>query len=506
MRRLALAALLALLPAAVQAQTPANPLRDQGIAAALATLEAAPQRRNFERGALMTLRAVERALQAGMRHGLIDRIPGLTFRARRGLPRGVVLPSPDALGSIARDLLADLEAAREVLDADPAPQAFVLDLGDVWLDLNANATRDPGEGAVEALVPLLMGRRNPGGMTGPGGAREPAMPPAVRFDAADRDWLVAYTHMVAGAGNLLLAFDPTPVLRDLAARSAQMDSLPVVPEYYDLDALRARLPALEAQIKDARDRLRALSEAMKPYQQRQRDLSDRLRANPGLAEKQEIEAAQTALNEDRAPLLDEDRRLSRERRAATAQAQSIRRILDQPAIGDRTPGDDLANVLRDPLTVLYVTLAALRQQPDVARIHAVRDHWLAMIAANRRFWAAVEMETDNDREWIPNGRQQSALPVTLEPGSGAIWLRVLDEAEAVLQGRLLLPHPVLPKGVGINLGSWLANPAPVDAMAWVQGVGALPHAARGPQISALSWRQFSALAQGRAGVLALWFN
>ena len=500
----ALAALMALPPVEARAQTPASLLRDQGIAAALTALEAAPQGRDFERGTLMVLRAVERSLQVGARHGLGDRmmrVPGLPFFASRGLPRRMPPLAPDTLSTMVRDLLADLDSARLVLNADPAPQAFVLNLGDVWLDLNENATRDPGEGAVEALLPMLVGRR---ALRGPDAVVPPS--PVVRFDAAGRDWLVAYTQMISGAGSLFLAFDPTPVLRDLAAQAGLLEGLPVVPDYYDLDALRARLPGLEAQVKDARDRMRALAEAMRPYRERQLALSERLRANPTPAEKLALEAEQAALNEERAPLLEEDQRVSRERRAAAEELQSVQRLLKQPAIGDRTPGDDFADMARDPLTVLYLALTALRQQPDVARVQAARDHWLAMIAANRQFWAAVEAETDNDREWIPNDRQQSALPVTLEPGTGATWLRVLDEAEAVLQGRLLLPHPMLPEGVGIGLSSWMATPGPIDLMAWVQGVGAVPYAARGPRISALSWRRFSALAQGRAGALALWFN
>jgi len=501
MIRFLFAAAVALLPALSHAQTaPLDVLRDRGLGPAVTAAADGPA---FLRGTLMTLRAVERSLQVGARHGLGDRmmrVPGLPFFASRGQPRRMPPLAPETLGTMVRDLLADLDAARLVLNADPAPQAFVLDLADVWLDLNANGARDPGEGAVEALLPVLMGRGFPRGQIG---AQTPL---EVRFDAADRDWLVAYTHMVSGAGSLFLAFDPTPVLRDLAAQAARLEGLPEVPEYYDLDALRARLPVLEAQVADARDRMRALAEAMQPYQERQRNLAERLRANPTPAEKLEIEAEQAALNEDRAPLLEEDQRVSRERRAAAEELQSVQRLLKQPAIGDRTPGDDFATMARDPLTLLYVVLTALRQQPDIGHAQSARDHWLAMIAANQRFWAAVGAETDNDREWIPNDRQQSALPVEVAPGAGAAWLRVLEEAEAMLTGRLLVPHPMLPDGTGINLAAWFDAPAPLDVLAWIQGMGAYPYAARGPRVSPLSWRQFTAMTQGRAGTFALWFN
>jgi hypothetical protein len=78
----------------------------------------------------------------------------------------------------------------------------------------------------------------------------------VRFDATDRYWLVAYSNMVSGAGSLYLAFDPAPVLRELETRTETLKTLPEVPEYYDLDALRARLPGLEAAERDLRVILR----------------------------------------------------------------------------------------------------------------------------------------------------------------------------------------------------------------------------------------------------------
>jgi hypothetical protein len=499
MRRFALALpLLALLPATAPAQTVGDTLRDAGVAAAIVRLEAAPEGRGFERGALMVLRAVERAAQTAFRHGLGNPVGGLPlngFMPRRGPTRATEPARPDTLASLTATLLADLEAARAVLATGDKP--FDLDLTALWLDVDGDGRRGAREGAAETLTPMLMGRR---------AARNAPASLVVRFDAADRDWLVAYTHMVAGAGNLMLAFDPTPVLRDLASQSALLDSLPVVPEYYDLDALRARLPVLEAQVKEFGDRLQSLSTTLKPLQDRRRNLTAQLRAKPSPANKPALDDERAALDAEIAELTSEEQRLRRARRATTDEAQATRRLLQMPQDRDRAPGDTIAGLIREPVTALYVALTALRQQPDVARVHAARDHWLAMITANRRFWAGVEAETDNDREWIPNDRQQSALPVTLEPGTGATWLRVLDEAEAVLQGRLLLPHPLLPEGVGIDLSSWLETPGPIDLAAWVQGVGAMPHAARGPRISAVSWRRFTALSQGRAGALALWFN
>ena len=504
MRRLALAACLALAPAVSALADTSAALRDRGIAAALAALEAAPQGKDFERGSLMVLRALETALQTAARHGLVDRAGGLMAMRplRNRLVRGVEPPAPETLSRLITTLLADLTAARAVLAAPADPAPFTLDLTAVWFDLNANGLRDHNESAMEMLLPLFLSRRDLA-------ARRDAsagQPVEVRFDAADRDWLVAYTHMVAGSGHLYLAFDPTPVLAELAERAKALANLPVLPDYYDRAALRASLPGLEARVAEARDRSRALADAMKPLQQRQRDLAERLRAKPDPATKAALDAEMEALRAELAPLNDEDQRLSRNRRAAAEEVQAIKRLLGQPAIGDRSPGDTVAAMARDPLTLIHVTLTALRQQPDVAHAQAVRDNWLAMIAANRRFWAAAAAETDNDREWIPNEAQQSAIGVTLEPGTAEAWQTILTDAEAVLQGRLLLPHPMLPDGAGISLASWFDDPGPLDLIAVIHGSGLWDHAARGPKISTMAWQRFRGLAQGRAGALAFWFN
>jgi hypothetical protein len=165
------------------------------------------------------------------------------------------------------------------------------------------------------------------------------------------------------------------------------------------------------------------------------------------------------------PLAAQDRRTEAERRAVAEEARAIRRLLGMPAIGDRTLGEDFASLARDPLTFLYVAQAALRQQPDIGHARSARHYWVAMIAANSRFWTAVAAESDNDREWIPNARQTSALPVTLAPDAGPAWLRVLDDAEAVLNGRLLIPHPMLPAGTGISACIFVVDPARERPMA-----------------------------------------
>ena len=149
---------------------------------------------------------------------------------------------------------------------------------------------------------------------------------------------------------------------------------------------------------------------------------------------------------------------------------------------------------------------AVNQPPKSESAHAAKAHFLAMIEDNRRFWAAVATETDNDREWIPNDAQTSALGLVLPPGTGNVWLGVLADAEALLTGRLLLPYWRGPEGQGINLGRMFDDPAPMSITGWVQGWAAVPYLEQGPVISSANLNQFEALMGGDAGLMMVFLN
>ena len=63
-----------------------------------------------------------------------------------------------------------------------------------------------------------------------------------------------------------------------------------------------------------------------------------------------------------------------------------------------------------------------------------------MVRLSRLSWKEILAETDDDREWVPAPKQTSraiaALPVTQEIVDG--WLAVLDDIDAVLDGRKLI--------------------------------------------------------------------
>jgi len=158
------------------------------------------------------------------------------------------------------------------------------------------------------------------------------------------------------------------------------------------------------------------------------------------------------------------------------------------------------------IDAIYVAIKALAQQPDATRIRAVHTHLTAMIAHNRVFWDRLAQEVDNDHEWIPNPSQSSVLPLTIPPRLATGWQAILKDIEAVLEGKLLIPHPALPEGYGVSLPAYVDDPTPLDLVNWLHGIGAYRHAAIGPRLSTQNWRTFQRLSLGNAGGFALLFN
>lgn len=174
--------------------------------------------------------------------------------------------------------------------------------------------------------------------------------------------------------------------------------------------------------------------------------------------------------------------------------------------GDTPPPNALDMIFGRQVDRAAMLLHGLAQEPDPELTRAARQHLLGMIRENRRFWAGVEAETDNDREWIPNDRQTSGLGLRMPPGTGARWQAVLADAEAVLEGRLLVPHWRYGAEAGINLQRLFDEPVPVDLVTWVQGEGLLSFAEKGPRASLESWRDFENLVRGDAALFAVMFN
>lgn len=201
--------------------------------------------------------------------------------------------------------------------------------------------------------------------------------------------------------------------------------------------------------------------------------------------------------------------------AATALAYdpepAIQRVMDSSdAIyalwGDTPPENAMDMMFGRQVDRLAMVLFALSKTPDRALAADAHAHFLAMITENRRFWALVEMEPDNDQEWVPNEKQVSGLGIIMPPGTGERWQAVLADAEKLLNGELLIPHWRFGAEAGINLKKAFETPPAVDLVTWIQGEGLLPYAEKGPRMTMAAWNDFERLVSGDAMLFALFLN
>jgi hypothetical protein len=190
---------------------------------------------------------------------------------------------------------------------------------------------------------------------------------------------------------------------------------------------------------------------------------------------------------------------------------AIRRVMDSSAAiyalwGDTPPPNALDMMFGRQVDRIAMVLFALSKTPDKTLALDAHGHFLSMIKENRRFWGLVEVEEDNDREWVPNGRQVSGLGLNVPPGTGERWQAVLADAEAVLKGEALIPHWRFGAEAGINLMKAFENPPAVDLVTWIQGEGLLPYAEKGRRISPAAWNDFERLVSGDAILFAVFLN
>jgi hypothetical protein len=143
------------------------------------------------------------------------------------------------------------------------------------------------------------------------------------------------------------------------------------------------------------------------------------------------------------------------------------------------------------------------------RSRAARQELLEMIRLSREDWKAIRAETDNDREWLPGPQQAGANRLTgLEVTEDAVqaWLKALDMAEDLLDGRTLLPHFRF-ADKGISMKRFFDEPQTFDLILSITGPGVVPYLEQGRILSSDEWwavqQEF-----GGEGFLtfALWFN
>ena len=156
------------------------------------------------------------------------------------------------------------------------------------------------------------------------------------------------------------------------------------------------------------------------------------------------------------------------------------------------------------------TIAAIHlmhwEVKEPERLKAVLSHLESVAALSRESWAYILAETDDEAEWIPSPAQKNAVmpgaAVTQQTVDG--WMVFLGEFEALLQGKKLIPHWRLDKG--INLRRVFLEPRVFDPILWAQGSAALPYLEDGPMTDAQTWDRLMQMFEGNFLGYAVWFN
>jgi hypothetical protein len=163
-----------------------------------------------------------------------------------------------------------------------------------------------------------------------------------------------------------------------------------------------------------------------------------------------------------------------------------------------------------PETTVFADMLALVHTVNWAvvepeRMRSTRQHLKAMVGLSRKSWQLILAETGDDREWIPNPRQiHVALGVQVREDQIDAWMAAVDEVDAMLDGRILVPHWRFAKG--IDLKEFFENPRSFDLVMVMTGSGVVPFLRDGPVSSAERWNEITRAFQNNFFAYALWFN
>ena len=156
-----------------------------------------------------------------------------------------------------------------------------------------------------------------------------------------------------------------------------------------------------------------------------------------------------------------------------------------------------------------IALIHLLRMPVVepARLGAALGHLESMTSLSRSMWASVLAEGDDDREWIPNPKQKTVVPGG-EVSDAMVrgWLEFLDEFDAILAGRALVPFWRGDEALGVNVRRVFTEPGPLELVLWVQGTAAVPYLERGRITDPALYERLGRVFRGEFLGFAIWFN
>jgi hypothetical protein len=174
----------------------------------------------------------------------------------------------------------------------------------------------------------------------------------------------------------------------------------------------------------------------------------------------------------------------------------------------RTTGKDFYHLGDGVDVVDVVALVHLIRLPlkDVRRLRTALADLEQTIRLSRESWRCAMAETDDDHEWLPNPRQKGMLGVRVTPEMISGWLSFLDELDALLAGRRLIPFWRSGETRGVNLRRVFTEPRPFDLVLWFQGTAAAPYLESGIMTRKDVWDNLWRVFQGQFMGFAIWFN
>ena len=144
---------------------------------------------------------------------------------------------------------------------------------------------------------------------------------------------------------------------------------------------------------------------------------------------------------------------------------------------------------------------------DKAKMESSLAHLDTCLELSAEMWRHILAETDDDREWIPNPKQQGALGIPVTADMIASWKDFTTEARELLAGKKRIPFWRNDKqGRGVNLRKAFTEPTTFDLVLWIQGSAALPYLEKGPMTDQATWQRLMRVFQGNFWGMAMWFN
>jgi len=141
------------------------------------------------------------------------------------------------------------------------------------------------------------------------------------------------------------------------------------------------------------------------------------------------------------------------------------------------------------------------------RLTKVWQHLQEVTRLSQLSWQAIEAETDNDHEWLPNPRQTSVIPkATVTEEMIQTWTGAMQEFNLVLKGERLIPFWRNVDGMGINAKRVFTEPQAFDLFYWLQGTAATPYLEKGTFTTPNVWGDLFGAFGSDLLAFGIWFN